>query len=143
MQFLIPLAGLLGLEIDDLKQRLRSGAAVYLTVGLFALISLGFALTALNAWLSGLFGPIVGPLIISLGGLLLALGAYGISRLRGNRRLRRHVEHKRSAETTAFLTTAALTALPAILSNPTARKIGLPLGALAAFLLIGSNRDRE
>ncbi|MBK8086079.1 MAG: hypothetical protein IPK28_20875 [Devosia sp.] len=61
MQFLSPIASLLGIEVEELMERLKSGAVAYGAVAAFALIAVAFLLVALNAWLTLLWGPIVAP----------------------------------------------------------------------------------
>lgn len=141
MQFLIPLAGLLGLEVDGLKERVRQSALFFGLIGVFTTLALVFGLMALHAWLVGKVGPIYAPLIIAGAATLLALLTWAIMAMRSRSRARRAREHKRAADSTALLTTTALTALPLLLRNSTARKIALPLGALAAVLLL--NRTEQ
>ena len=86
-----------------------------------------------------MFGPIIAALIIAGGALVLALAVYLGTQIGEGARRRRIAERRRSSETGAFVTTAALTALPVILKSPTLRTVGIPLAALAAFMLLGRN----
>lgn len=144
MQFLIPLAGLLGIEVDALKDRLARSALFFCLIGIFGVITATFLLVALHAWLVPEVGPVYAPLIIAGIALVLALLTWLTMALGNRSRATIAREHKRSADSTAFLTTAALTALPVLFRNSTARKVGLPLGALAAVLFLNrteQNRD--
>lgn len=141
MQFLIPLAGLLGLEVDVLKERARQSALFFGLVGVLGTIALVFGLMALHAWLSSEVGPIYAPLIIAGSATLLALLTWAVMAMRHRSHTHRVREHRRATDSTALLTTTALTALPLLLRHSTARKIALPLGALAAVLLL--NRTEQ
>jgi hypothetical protein len=55
-------------------------------------------------------------------------------------RARKKCERRRSAETTALVTTATITALPLLLKSSLMKSIGLPLGAaLAAFFVLSKS----
>lgn len=148
MQFLSPIASLLGIEVEELMERLKSGAVAYGAVAAFALIAVAFLLVALNAWLTLAWGPIVAPLLIAAGALLLALAAYALKAMADAAAHRRALERQRSAEKTALVTTAAVTALPLLMKSDLMRRVGIPLGgALAAAYLLskptGSHREEE
>jgi hypothetical protein len=64
------------------------------------------------------------------------------TRVGEGRRRRQLAEKRRSTETSAFVTTAALTALPAILRSPMARTIALPAAAIAAYLMVRGGSDK-
>jgi len=149
MHMLLPLASLLGLEVDQLADRLKRHAIAWGAVGLFVLIGLVYLLVALHAAASLWLGPVLGPLALAGGALLLAgalaLGMKAATALSERRRN----DKKRSAERTALVTSAAVSALPMLpmlIKSPLVRQLGLPLGgALAALYLLsrpgGSRND--
>lgn len=143
MQLLVPLAGLLGIEIELLVQRLRQSAVIYGLIGLSALLALAFGLVALDLWLATLIGPILAALAIAGAFLVIALMAWLVLAVGNSRREKARALRKRSTDGTALITTAALTALPMLIGNPGVRRVGLPLGALAAVLLLmrGEGKD--
>ncbi len=149
MHMLLPLASLLGLEVDQLADRLKRHAIAWGAVGFFVLIGLVYLLVALNAAVSLWLGPILGPLALAGGALLfaaaLALGMKAATAIGERRR----ADKKRTAERTALVTSAAVTALPMLpmlIKSPLVRQLGLPLGgAIAALYLLsrpgGSRED--
>jgi hypothetical protein len=68
---------------------------------------------------------------------------YGIFHFRETVEAHREAEKKRSAEMTALITTAAITAIPLIL--PTLKKVGVPTAsaAAAAYSLLQSKAFRR
>jgi hypothetical protein len=140
MNLLAPLAGLLGLEVEGLTQRVKSLAIGYALIALFGLVGLVFLIAAGYIALVDTIGLLPATLAMAGGFLVLALIFY-IGLTMGESRRRRHVvEKKRSTETSAFLTTAAFTALPLLARSPMLVKLGLPAAAIAAFALL---RDRK
>jgi large-conductance mechanosensitive channel len=141
MQFLLPLASILGIEVDELLNRIKKNAIAWSAVALFALIGLGFILVAVNNAATLAWGPIVGPLVVALVAIVIALVIWiAIATLEGIAR-RKAAERRHAQEKTALVTTAALTALPLVLQSPLMRKVGIPVGGAlaAAFLLSKSN----
>jgi uncharacterized membrane protein len=135
MHLLVPLAALLGIEVDALTDRLRRSAAGLLAMGLLAIIALTFLLIAANTALGQAVGPIWAPLTLAGGALLILLVIYVWSKVVEGGRKAREAERRRSSETSAFVTTAALTALPMMLKSPAIRNIAIPVAALAALTL--------
>lgn len=127
-----PLGALLGLEAASIKERLQRQIVLYGTLGALGLIAAVFLLVAANTALTFSVGPIVAPLIIAGAALLIALATYLFFRFRENVEAHKEAEKKRSAEMTALITTAAITALPLIL--PTLKRVGVPAGGAAAAL---------
>lgn len=143
MSLLMPLASLFGVEASHLSERLKRGAVFYGTVGGFVLIGIVFLLASLNAWLTTLWGPVVAPLAIGLGGLVVAGLIYLVMRIAGNATQRRIQSQKHRLERTALLTTAAVSAMPLLLKSGLMRNIGLPVGsALAALYLLRLPRGK-
>jgi len=143
MPFLAPLVGLLGIEVEAITERVRNTIIVNAVMGLFALAGIGFLIAAAFFGLADLYGAIAASLIMAAVFLVLALAIYLGTRVGESRRRREIVERRRSTETSAFVTTAALTALPAVLKSPLGRAITLPAAAIAAYLLLvrgGSDR---
>lgn len=139
MNLLIPLAGLLGIEVETLTERVRQTIVVNAIMVLFALAGLGFLVVAGFIAMAEAVGPVIAALVFAGGFLVLALAIYLGTRIGEGRRRREIAEKRRGSETSAFLTTAALTALPMLLRSPAFRTLGLPAAALAAFLLLRDN----
>lgn len=140
MQFLLPLASILGIEVEELVGRAKKNAIAWAAMALFALIGLAFILIALNNAATLAWGPIVGPLVIALVAVFIALAIWAtVSIIEGMAR-RRALEKRHAQEKTALATTAALTALPLVLQSSLMRKIGIPVGgALAAAFLLSKS----
>lgn len=137
---LMPLAGLLGLEVEGLSQRVKGLAIVYALILVCVVIGLGFLIAAGYIALSDLVGPLTATLILAGSFLAVALLVYiGLAISESNRR-KRLAERRRSSDAGAFLTTAALTALPLLTRSPMLVKLGIPAAALAALVLL---RDKD
>lgn len=139
-----PLASLLGIEVEALRERLQRQAIVWAIIGVFALIFAAFVLVAINNALTLSFGPVIAPLMVAGGALFIALVVFLIAHLRDSSEARRDAEQKRNAELTAILTTAAITALPFLMKSPLLRRIGIPAGgALAAVYFLTRPRGHS
>ena len=125
-----PLGALLGIEAQSLKDRLKRQAVLIGTLGALGVVSVTFILVAINTALTFAFGPVIAPLIIAGAALLIGIIVFAIFHMRETMEAKEDAQKKRSAETTALITTAAITAIPLIL--PTLRRIGLPAGGAAA-----------
>jgi hypothetical protein len=126
-----PLGALLGLEAAALKARLQRQVILFGILGALGLISVTFLLVSINTALSYAVGPVIAPLIIAGAALFIALVVFLVFHFRENAERERLADKQRSAEVTALVTTAAITALPLII--PTMKKLGVPAGgALAA-----------
>ncbi|MGV8855571.1 MAG: hypothetical protein ACOH2L_13090 [Devosia sp.] len=143
MNFLSPLASLLGLEVDHLTDRIKNAVIVNTVIIVFGLVGVGFLLAAGFMALATQVGGIYAALIMAGVFLLLALAVYAGVRISEGRRQRELAVRRRSSETGAFLTTAALTALPVLLRSPLVRTFGLPAAALAAFLVLKGGSDQD
>ncbi|SFZ83249.1 hypothetical protein SAMN02983003_1539 [Devosia enhydra] len=145
MKLLLPLASLLGLEVEHLAERWKAQAIVLGTIAFFALIAFVFILVALHAALLREIGPEFAPLAIAGGALLIAFIVWAIAALRQRKVVRSEASKRQASETRALVTTAALTAAPMLLKNPLVRRFGLPLAGAAtvAFLLLRSRNDGE
>ena len=143
MHFLMPLAALLGFEVEAITDRVKRTILLNGLMALFGLVGAIFLLVAayvaLADWLSSLYAA----LIIAGVFVLAALSVYVSNQIAAGRAKREALTKKRSNETSAFVTTAALTALPALLKSPMVRRFGLPAAALAAFLLVRNGGDRS
>lgn len=140
MAFLGPLAALLGIEVDALIERLKRNATTLAVVAFLSLVGIVFLLVAANAGLTLWVGPVYAPLIIAAAALLTAAIIWLIASAGERRRERRAVERKRSVDTTALVTTAALTAIPLALKNPALRILVLPASAVLGYVLLGRRR---
>ena len=145
MNLLQPLASLLGIEIEELVERLKKDAAAWSAVAVFVAIGVVFLLVALHTWLVLLIGPIWAPLAIAGGALLIALIIFSAMRITDAIAERQQTERKHSAERTALVTTAAIAALPMVMDTDLMKKVGLPIGGAlaAAFLLSRSSGNRR
>lgn len=141
MQFLVPLAGLLGIEIETLTDRLKQAVILNVVMAVLAMIGVSFLLVAGFFALADLVGPVYAGLILAGIFLVLALGVFISIKVAEGQRRRQLVEKRRSSETSALVTSAALTALPVLLKSPLVRTLGLPAAAIAAFLVLRSKDD--
>ncbi|SMQ72207.1 hypothetical protein SAMN06295905_2084 [Devosia lucknowensis] len=135
-----PLAALLGLEVEGIAARAKAMALVYGLIGLFSAIAIGFLLAAGFMVLADEFGPLAAAQIMAGVFLLLALAVYLGSMVGRNKRQRELAEKRRASESGAFLTTAALTALPLLAKSPAILRLGLPAAAIAAIALLRDNK---
>jgi NADH:ubiquinone oxidoreductase subunit 6 (subunit J) len=143
MNLLVPLAALLGIEVEAITDRAKKLVIVYAVISLFLLLGCFFLVAAGFFALATQIGPIYAALVLGGVFLVLALAVFAGAQIGESNRKRRTVERRRSSETGAFVTTAALTALPVLLRSPVIRKLGLPAAALAAFLLIRNADDND
>jgi len=146
MQFLAPLAALLGIEVESLRERIRQSAITYAVMALFAMIALTFLLVAGHLALSDLVGPLYSALIIAGTALLVVLGVWLWASAAEKARRREIIAKRRATDTTALVTTAALAAIPMLIRNPALRMAIIPLGAVVGYLLLnrgGKDPDDE
>ena len=149
MHLLALAASVLGIEVDELLEHFKKNAMAWSAVALFALIGLAFLLVSLNAWFTLMWGPIVAPLIIGAGAIVVALGIYAAIAITDSIAKKHAAQRRNAAEKTALVTTAALTALPLVLKSDLMKKVGIPIGgALAAAYLLakpgnGSHGERH
>ena len=139
-------ASVLGIEVEDLVAHFKKNVMAIAAMAFFALVGVVFLLTALNAWFAVLWGPVIAPLVIGGVATVIALGIWATITIIGGIAKRKAAEKRHSAEKTALVTTAALTALPLILQSGLMKRIGIPVGgALAAAYLLakpGSESSR-
>jgi hypothetical protein len=127
-----PLAALMGLEMTSLKDRLQRQAILWGLLGGLGVIAVSFVLVAANNALTYAVGPVIAPLIIAGAALVIGIVVFLVFTFRNSIEKEKEAERKHSAEVTALITTAAITAIPLIL--PTLKKVGLPAGAGAAAI---------
>lgn len=125
-----PLGALLGIEAASIKDRVKRQAVLWGSVGALGLIAVAFILVAINTALTYIVGPVIAPLLIAVAAILVALVIYGVFHFRETMEAKRDEEKKRSAEMTALITTAVITAIPLIL--PTLKRVGVPTASAAA-----------
>jgi len=137
LALLAPLASLLGIEVETLRERLQRRVLMWGIIGVFAVIFLAFLLVAINSGLSLSFGPIVAPLMIAGAALFIAIVVFLIGHLQDAAQARREAEEKHKAEVTALITSVAVTAVPLLLKSSLLKEVGIPAGGalLAAYLL--------
>ena len=139
-----PLLSLLGLETDVITAKIRRQAIAWGLIGLLALTFVVFLLIAANSALSQLYGPVVAPLLLALGAAVIGLVVYLVARVQDGIAVKREAERRRSAETSAAITSAVLTGVPMLLQSRLMRQVGIPLGAaVAAALLIRKSGPRR
>lgn len=143
MHLLVPLAALLGIEVEAITERLRNTIILNVVMIGMGLVGVGFLVVAGFLALAELYGTIYAALICAALFLVLALAVYLGSRIAEGRHRREVAAKRRSTETSAFVTTAALTALPAVLKSPLGRALALPAAALAAYLLVRKTGDTK
>lgn len=141
MNFIVPLAGLLGIEIESLTDQVKRSIIGNALIGLFGLVGLVFLLIAGFLALADNVGPVYAGLIFAAVSLALALVTYLVLQMQEGNRRRLALEKRRSTESSAFVTSAALTALPVILRSPLFRTVGVPIAAVAAFFFLKSKDD--
>lgn len=135
MHLLAPLLALLGIEVEAITERVRTMIIVNTVIVGLALVGLGFLLAAGFIALADLLGPLYAALLFAAAFLLLALAVFAGTRIGESRRRRHIAERRRSSESGAFVTTAALTALPVVLKSPLLRAIAVPAAVVAALVL--------
>jgi hypothetical protein len=135
MGLLAPLARLLGIEIDVLLKQFRENALAIAAIGVFTAIGLVFLLIAANTALTWYVGPLWAPLIIAGAAFVLAIAVWIADTVRKRSLRRRVAEVERASEAQALVASAAISALPALLSSSAIRSVGLPLALYAGFLL--------
>ena len=141
MHLLAPLAALLGIEVEAITERVRNTIIVNAVMLVLALVGVSFLVAAGFFALADLYGVIYAALIFAGAFLLLALAVFLGTRIGDSRRRRELANKSRSSETGAFVTTAALTALPMLLKSPALRTLSLPAAAIAAYLLVRGGSD--
>ena len=140
MHLLVPLAGLLGLEVAAVKERIMRSLVGSAIMIVFALVGVSFLLAAAFFAISTAIGPIYSALTLAGIFLLAALAVYLSLRAGAARARLAAAEKRRSSEAGAFATTAALTALPVLLRSPAVRTLALPAAAIAAVFLVRGGR---
>lgn len=141
MNLLMPLAALLGIEVEAITDRVKTAIIVNAVMALFGLLGIGFLIAAGYIALAQQVGGLYAALILAGVFIVLALAIYLGNRIGESRHKRQAASKRRSSETSAFVTTAALTALPVLLKSPVVRTLGIPAAALAAFLLVRGGSD--
>lgn len=142
MNLLVPLAGLLGIEIEAITDRVKTLVIVNAVIGVFGVIGVVFLLIAGFLALSDVYGSIYAALIFGGVFIVLALAVFLGAKIGEGKRHRQVVERKKSHDTNALITTAALSVLPVLLRSPTVRAVGIPAAAVAAFFLARKADDR-
>lgn len=143
MPFLVPLAGLLGIEVEALTERVKRSIILYAMMAAFGVIGVSFLLAAGFFALTQEMGPIYAALVF--GGVFILLAGIVLLSMRMGEARRKKIatEKRRNKDTTALVTTAALTALPVLLKSPAIRTLGLPAAAIAAYLLMRNSGDDD
>jgi hypothetical protein len=131
-----PLLSLLGLEAASLTTNVKRQAIVWGLIGALGVIFVAFLLVAANTALTYAVGPVIAPLIIAVAAAVIGIGIFLFAHLQDNAEAKRKAEKEKSAEMTALVTTALITAVPLIVRSPLFKKIGIPAGALLASGLL-------
>lgn len=143
MPLLAALGTLMGVEVEAVTGRLKASLAVNGAIAVLGLLGLGFLIAAGYIALAQAMGSLYAALVMGGAFLVLALAVYLGAMIGAGRRKQEAMERRRSGETGAFLTTAALTALPVLAKSPTLLRLGLPAAAIAAYLLLRGGSDQE
>lgn len=139
-----PLLALLGIEAQSITANVKRQTIVWGLIGAMGLVFAAFVLVAINTALAYAVGPVIAPLIIAVVAALVGLAVFLVAHIQDGIVAKRDAEKKKSAEMTALVTTAIITAVPLILRSPLFREIGLPAGAaLASALLLKKNDHRD
>lgn len=139
MGLLAPLAALLGLEAGSLVSRAKSAAIIYGMITVFLVLAIGFLIAAGYMALADLWSPIIAALAIAGTFFVLALAVYLGTLIGNNRRKREATEKRRSTEAGAFITTAAISALPMLARSPMLLRLGIPAAVVAAAVAMLRN----
>lgn len=137
------MAALLGIEIESITERVRNAIILNTAMVVLGLVGISFLIAAGFFAVADSLGVIYASLIFAGVFLLLALAVYLGSLIGKGRHKHEVAQKRRSSETSAFVTTAAITALPVLLKSPLVRTIGLPAAALVAFLLVRGGSDKN
>ena len=119
---LLPLLGLFGIQLETLTERVKRAVIVNAIVGILSILASTFLLVAGYLALAQVVGALYSALYIGAGFTVLAALVYFGSQIGGSRRVM-VAEQRRSTESSALLTTAAVTAIPVILKSPLLRKV--------------------
>ena len=138
-----PLLALLGVEAQSVTANVKRRVIVWGLIGVMGLVFAAFVLVAVNTALAYAVGPVIAPLIIAVVAALAGLVVFLVAHLQDGIAAKRDAEKKKSAEMTALVTTAIITAIPLILRSPLFRDIGLPAGAALASALLLKKSDRR
>lgn len=141
MGLIAQLAALLGLEAGSVVARAKSAAIIYGLMAVSITTAIGFLVAAGYMVLADLLSPLIAALVCAGIFLLLALAVYLGTLIGRQKRAREITEKRRSSETGAFLTTAAVTALPMLLKSPMLLRFGIPAALAALFVLRGGRDD--
>lgn len=141
MNFLNSLASLLGIEVEEIRQRIQQNAVTWSVIGLFAVICLAFLLVAAHLGLAIWVGPIWSALIIAGAAFVVAGILFLVYRSNEQTAQRRAMERRRTAEANALMTGAAVSALPVLMKSPLVRNIGIPVGAALVALYFANRMD--
>ncbi len=141
MHLLVPLAALFGIEVEAITHKIRNTIIINAVMIGLALVGAVFLVVAGFLALAELYGAIYAALIMAAVFLVLALAVYLGARIGEGRHRREVATKRRSTETSAFVTTAALTALPMVLKSPMGRALALPAAAIAAYFMVRNSGD--
>jgi len=143
MGLFAPLVALLGHEVGSAVDRAKSTAIIYSVMAVFVLIAVVFFLIAGFLALSDLYSPITAALIMGGAFVVLTLVLYVGAVIGRGQQKKKQAERRRSSDTGALLTTAALTAVPALMRSPLIVRLGIPAAAIAAFAMMRDQSDKD
>jgi hypothetical protein len=141
MHLLVPLAALFGIEVEAITHRIRNTIIINVVMIGLGLVGVSFLVAAGFFALAELYGAIYAALIMAAVFILLALAVYLGTRIGEARHRREAATKRRSTETSALVTTAALTALPVVLRSPLGRALALPAAAIAAYFVVRNHGE--
>jgi len=132
------ISGEIGVAVGNIK---RDGIFLAI-IAVFGVIAVVFALVALESTLAYRYGSVEACLFIAGGALVIALILYIAMRI-ADARAKRKARLRREANNAAAYTTAAVTFLPFLLRSKATLAVGVPLAALAGFMLAPSRSRRR
>jgi uncharacterized membrane protein len=143
MNLFASLAALIGIEIHSITERAKNAAILYALTVVFGVTALGFGIGAAYMATAGALGGLYAALIFAIAFLVLALITWAVIKIGEGQHQAKKFSRKKSSETGALVTTAALTALPILLKSPLVRTLGLPAAAVAGYLFVRNADKRD
>lgn len=129
-------SGEVGVAIGNAKRQ-----AIFLAVvAFFALVAVSFGLVAADIALAGVFGPLYASLIMAGAALVLCLLVLIVMKIVMARAHRQALKRREAA---AAYATAAATFLPFLLRSKSVLAVGIPLAALAGYLLVPGRSRKD
>ena len=140
MRLLPFMMGLVSGEVALMLGNAKRQAVFLAIIAFFALIAVSFGLVAVDMALAAVLGALYASLIMAGGALVLCLLVFIIMKIVMARAHRQAAKRREAA--TAYATAAA-TFMPFLLRSKSVLAVGIPLAALAGFLLVPRRSRRS